>query len=410
MNGVVAVPGSKSETARALVLAALADGPSRLTGVLASRDSDLMRAGLASLGVGFADDGPALVVTPPDRFVAPGNPIDCGLAGTVMRFLPPVAALACGTTRFVGDEQARRRPMGPVLGALRQLGAEVDGDALPFAVTGHDAPRREASVDASASSQFVSGPLLVGARLPDGLALRHTGDTLPSRPHIAMTCAMLAARGVGVETPDDATWVVSPGPIRALDATIEPDLTTAAVFLAAAAVTGGEVTVTGWSRSSTQPGRAFADVLTQFGADVAEDDDRITVRGAGVRGIDVNLAHASELTPVVAAMAALAEGPTTITGVGYIRGHETDRLAALEAELGAVGAIVAQTADGLEIAGRGPAALHPARLGAHADHRMAHVAALLGLRVAGVTVDDVACTSKTMPTFPDEWTRLVVGL
>lgn len=393
------------------MLAALADAASTLSGVLVSRDCDLMRAGLTALGVGFQDlpDG-GLRVHPPTRFLAPTGPIDCGLAGTVMRFLPPIAALADGPTRFIGDEQARRRPMAPLLAGLRQLGAQVDADALPFTVT---APAggcgSSAVIDSSASSQFVSGLLLVGARLPDGLALTHRGAALPSRPHIAMTVRMLAERGVRIRTPDPDTWLVDPGPIAARDCVIEPDLTTAAVFLAAAAATGGTVRVAGWSQDSTQPGRAFAGILRAFGADVVLDERGITVTGRDLHGISVDLADASELTPVVAALAALAHGHTSITGVGYIRGHETDRLAALESELGALGVPISQTADGLEITGRGPAALHGAAVRSHADHRMAHAAALMGLRVPGVLLDDIGCTSKTMPTFGQAWQDLVVA-
>lgn len=405
MRGVVRVPGSKSETNRALILAALADGSSTLQGVLTSRDSDLMCQALQEFGVQIERSGDTAVVRPPARLQAPGRPIDCGLAGTVMRFVPPIAALLDATTQFTGDEQAFRRPMAPILRALRDVGADVSADALPFSITG-PVHGGTVTVDASESSQFISGLLLAAPLMPGGLTVRHDGATLPSRPHIEMTCRMLRERGVDVTNVGDE-WRVSPGPIRALDATIEPDLTTAAVFLAAAAATNGEVTVPGWSNQSAQPGRRFADVLREFGADVDETRDAITVRGHELNGIEVDLSSAAELTPVVATLAALAHGTTTITGVGYIRGHETDRLAALESEVGALGADIRQTDDGLVIEGRGAEALHPAALSAHADHRMAHVAALAGLVVAGVTLDDVECTSKTMPTFPAVWAELV---
>ena len=237
-RGEGVVPASKSKTNRALALAALADGPSSLRGALESRDSSLMVAALEKLGVEIRAEGAELRVTPPSRFRGAAE-IDCGLAGTVMRFVPPIAALADGPSSFVGDPHASERPMGPLLDGLRRLGVVVDGEALPFALTPPDRLGHEASIDASASSQFVSGLLLIGSLLPRGLRLAHTGERLPSLPHIQMTVEMLRARGVVVDQPDERTWVVAPGPIAALDTTIEPDLTNASVFLAAGAATGG---------------------------------------------------------------------------------------------------------------------------------------------------------------------------
>lgn len=405
VSGSVVVPGSKSETNRALVLAALAAGPSRLVGALDSRDSQLMIGALRALGVAVDADGEALVVTPPADFRAAGE-IDCGLAGTVMRFVPPVAALAGGPSSFVGDPHASERPMAPLLDGLRQLGATVTGDKLPFTVTPPGTPGSSAEVDASSSSQFISGLLLIGARLPDGLTLRHVGETLPSRPHIEMTTSMLRSRGVTIDEPDERTWVVSPGPIAGADATIEPDLTNAAVFLAAAALTGGSVTVPGWPTESLQPGAMFLDVVEQMGAAVSRDDTSVTVTGTGtLSGIDVDLTAASELTPVVAALAALAEGRTVIRGVGHIRGHETDRLAAIVTELGKVGGSARETEDGLII--EGSAGLGPALIDTYADHRMVHLAALLALRLDGISVTDLECVSKTMPNFERDWKGLV---
>ncbi len=410
VEGRVVVPGSKSQTNRALLLAGLADGPSTLDGVLGSRDTMLMRAGLAALGVGVEELGPGRVrVDPPGRLHAPGAPIDCGLAGTVMRFLPAAAALAPGTTRFIGDEAASARPVAPVLEGLRQLGVRVRGDRIPFSLEAPEAlSGREVVIDSSGSSQFVSALLLSGARYPNGIDLRHEGPSVPSAPHIAMTCTMLAERGVEVCTPAPDRWVVEPGPIRAMDATVEPDLTNAAVFLAAAMVAGGSVSVPGWPGETTQPGVVFLDVARAMGARVEQDGGTVTVTGVGgLRGIDVDLHAASELTPVVAALGALAEGSTRICGVAHIRGHETDRLAALETELSAVGAEVRQTPDGLVVVGRGVGALHGAALHSYADHRMAHAAALLGLAVDGIGLDDVSCASKTMPDFPQMWSGLV---
>ncbi|MFT3886971.1 MAG: 3-phosphoshikimate 1-carboxyvinyltransferase [Arachnia sp.] len=405
VTGEVVVPGSKSETNRALVLAALADGPCRITGALDSRDSALMIDALRALGVAIRPDGHALLVEPPARFRAAAR-VDCGLAGTVMRFVPPIAALADGTSSFVGDPHASERPMGPLLDGLRQLGVAVDGDRLPFSLTPPADLGAEAAIDASGSSQFVSGLLLVGARLPRGLRLTHTGSRLPSLPHIQMTVEMLRARGVRIDQPDERSWLVEPGPIAAVDATIEPDLTNAAVFLAAAAVTGGRVTVPGWPPHSIQPGALFLDIIERMGAVVERGADSVTVSGAGqLSGIDVDLTAASELTPVVAALGALAQGSTVIRGVGHIRGHETDRLAALVAELGRAGVPARETEDGLAV--EGGHRLTPALLHTYADHRLVHFAALLALRAEGFAVDDMACVSKTMPRFPGEWAGLV---
>lgn len=405
VTGQIVVPGSKSETNRALVLAALADGPSVLRGALKSRDSDLMAAALGALGVSIRQSGDGLRVAPPVRFKGAAN-IDCGLAGTVMRFVPPVAILADGPSSFTGDPHASERPMGPLLDGLRQLGALVRGDRLPFRISPPAQYHATASIDSSASSQFVSGLLLIGARLPEGLTVRHTGGRLPSRPHIEMTTQMLRERGVSVAQPDDTTWRVAPGRIAATDTLIEPDLTNASVFLAAAAVTGGTVKVPAWPRRSLQPGALFLDIVERMGADVDRKADSATVSGRGsLRGIDVDLSAASELTPVVAALGALAEGTTTIAGVAHIRGHETDRLAALETELRRIGVEATQTADGLRIVGGGD--LRPAVLHAYADHRMVHLAALLALRVNGIEIDDIGAVSKTMPDFPAAWAGLI---
>ncbi len=404
VEGEQIVPGSKSETNRALVLAALADGPSELSGTLESRDSALMIGALRKMGVRIEESGGVLKVTPPERLHG-AQEIDCGLAGTVMRFVPPLGLVADGPSSFFGDPHASERPMRPLLDGLRQLGAQVSADELPFTVTPPVTPHSTANIDASSSSQFVSGLLLVGARLPTGLTLRHTGDRLPSRPHIEMTMSMLREVGVSVAEQDSTTWQVSPGRIAARNATIEPDLTNAAVFLAAAAVTGGRVTVPGWPSRSLQPGGLFLDIVERMGATVQRSAHSVTVAGGSLSGIDVDLTSASELTPVVAALGALAEGPTVIRGVAHIRGHETDRLAALVAELRRLGGEAEETDDGLRIVGGGD--LRPAVLNSYADHRMVHFAALLALRVRGIGVTDLECVSKTMPTFARDWAGLV---
>ncbi|MFC8734568.1 3-phosphoshikimate 1-carboxyvinyltransferase [Luteimicrobium sp. NPDC057192] len=414
LDATVEVPGSKSLTNRLLVLAALADGPGVLRGALRSRDSDLMVAALRALGVRVDVDGSTIGVTP--QPLHGDAAVDCGLAGTVMRFLPPVAALATGAVRFDGDEAARIRPMAPVLGALRQLGVTVDDGGrgrLPFTVTGAGGVRGGAvDVDASASSQFVSGLLLAGARFDDGLTVRHVGAHLPSLPHIEMT--VLTLREVGVEVQvsglgggagDVPTWRVLPGTIAARDVRVEPDLSNAAPFLAAALVAGGSVRVPGWPAETTQPGALVPDLLARMGGRCTLDDGVLTVTGDGtVHGIDVDLAPAGELAPTIAALAALADSPSRLRGIAHLRGHETDRLAALRAEIVALGGGCEETGDGLVIT---PAPLHGGVWHSYADHRMATSGALVGLRVPGVEVENVSTTAKTLPGFTGLWSGML---
>lgn len=415
VRAVVTVPGSKSITNRALLLAAISDGPSTITGALRARDTRLMGQALAALGVGLdgaPDSGPVRVV--PGELRGPAH-VDCGLAGTVMRFVPPVAGLAVGDVRFDGDPRARVRPMSTVLEALEALGVEVDDDGrgtLPFTVKGSGrVPGGEVTIDASASSQFVSGLLLSAARFEAGAAVHHRGAPLPSMPHVDMSVALLREHGVRVDVdaddPTRATWVVHPGPVRALDRAVEPDLSNAAPFLAAAAVSGGSVTVTGWPRATTQPGDALRGLFEAFGARVDLDDDGLTVTGTGtLRGIDADLREVGELTPVLAAVCALATTPSHLRGIGHLRGHETDRLAALATELTRMGGQVSETDDGLVIT---PKPLHGTVFETYDDHRMATAAAVLGLVVPGVEVVDVATTGKTLPGFVGMWTALLGG-
>ncbi|MEV0946055.1 3-phosphoshikimate 1-carboxyvinyltransferase [Rhodococcus sp. NPDC049939] len=405
----VALPGSKSITNRALILAALADGPSTVTGALRSRDTDLMIDALRALGtvVDEAADSTTLRVTPGSLR---GAAVDCGLAGTVMRFLPPVATLADGTVRFDGDEQARTRPLGTILSALRGLGAEIDGDALPFTVRGTGSLRGGSiTIDASASSQFVSGLLLSAAAFDDGVTVHHDGLAIPSMPHIDMTVEMLRRAGVEVSTPamgDDAdTWHVRPGTIRAVDWVIEPDLSNATAFLAAAAVTGGEVTVPLWPTKTTQPGDAIREILAMMGADIRLEGANLTVRGPRkLTGLDIDLHDVGELTPTVAALAALADGPSNLRGIAHLRGHETDRLAALAAEINSLGGNATETEDGLSIV---PAKLHGGTWRSYADHRMATAGAIIGLNVDGVEIEDIGTTAKTLPSFENMWAAML---
>ncbi|MEK6442481.1 3-phosphoshikimate 1-carboxyvinyltransferase [Pseudonocardia sp. T1-2H] len=410
VRGIVAVPGSKSVTNRALLLSGLAAGPSVVHGAPATRDTALMCGALRSLGVPVEVDGERVALGG-DGTLTGGGTVDCGLAGTVMRFVPPAATLADGAVLFDGDPHARTRPMGAVLEALRALGAVVDGDRLPFVLHGAGGlAGGDVTIDASASSQFVSGLLLSGARFDKGVTVLHDGAPVPSLPHIDMTVAMLREAGVAVDDSQPDVWRVEPGPIAAREWTVEPDLSNASVFLAAAAVTAGEVTVAGWPARSTQPGAEVLPVLERFGATVTPSGAGMTVRGPDrLTGVDVDLHEASELTPTVAAIAALAATPSRIRGVAHIRGHETDRLAALVAELTALGADVNETEDGLEIRPRALTAPADRPWGAYADHRMATAGAVLGLVVPGVTIDDVACTTKTFPDFPGRWAALLSG-
>jgi len=399
----VPVPGSKSATARALVLSGLADGPGSIRGGLGARDTDLMIAGLRGLGARIDDSDPLRWTVVPVKQFPPEALIDCGLAGTVMRFLPAVAASGPVRARFVGDPAASKRPMEPLLRGLSQMGARVDGTRLPFTVTG-PVSRREARIDSSTSSQFISALLLAGPRFPGGVRVTHAGGPLPSVPHIEMTVAALRARGVDV-LHEGSTWEIACSPIGAMDEVIEPDLTTASVFLASALVTRGKVTVPGWPATTTQPGVRALEILAQMGGRVSRSESAATVSGTGrILGIDIDLHDTSELTPVVAGLACLASGPTVIRGVGHIRGHETDRLAALSTEITALGGDCEETGDGLAIR---PKPLNPGIFHTHADHRMAHAGALIGLRVSGIGLDDVGCTSKTMPDFPQVWEAMV---
>jgi 3-phosphoshikimate 1-carboxyvinyltransferase len=400
----VSLPGSKSLTNRALVLAALSDAPSVVRRALRSRDTLLMAAALTTLGARVDTEADDWDVDP--RPLTGGGRVDCGLAGTVTRFVPPVAGLADGSVTFDGDPHMRTRPVGEVLTALRTLGVRVEGERLPFTVHGAGHVRGGRVVlDASGSSQFVSALLLAGARFDEGLDLLHDGKAVPSRPHIEMTVAMLRQHGVDVDDAEPDRWRVAPGPIHAVDHTIEPDLSNAAPFLALAATTGGSITVRDWPEQTTQAGDVIRDLLKRMGCDVSLGARGLTVTGgAHIRGIDVDLHDAGELAPVVAALCALADSPSYLRGIAHIRGHETDRIAALAAELRTLGADVTERPQGLELR---PATLHGGQFRSYADHRMAHAAAVLGSAVAGVTVDDVAATSKTYPDFPRVWSGLL---
>lgn len=425
LDARVALPGSKSLTGRELILAALADVPGTLRAPLHSRDSALMIDALRALGTGIEEVptgqpfGADLRITPADELTG-STTIACGLAGTVMRFVPPVAALALGPTAFDGDPYARKRPMRPLLDALRALGADIADEgrgALPFTVHGTGSLRGgRVELDASLSSQFVSALLLAGARFDEGVHVVHTGERLPSLPHIDMTVEALRSRGVQVESSaagDSGEWRVQPGPIRARDIAIEPDLSNAAPFLAAAVAAGGSVTVPNWPARTTQVGDLLRELLPDFGGRAELVNGSLTVTGDGrVRGVQLDVSTAGELAPTLVGLAALAahgtgagDGePSTITGIGHIRHHETDRIAALVSEIRALGGDAEELADGIAIH---PATLRGGRWRSYADHRMATTGALIGLRIPGVEVEDIGCTSKTLPQFPELWAHLL---
>jgi 3-phosphoshikimate 1-carboxyvinyltransferase len=405
VRATVAVPGSKSITNRALLLAALSEAGGTLTGALRSRDSQLMIDALRAVGVPVDDTGDRIVVGAHQGLRGPAR-VDCGLAGTVMRFVPPAAAIADGDVHFDGDPRARERPMSTVLDALRALGAAIDGDTLPFTLHGKGAlAGGTVTIDASASSQFVSGLLLAGARYDAGVTVHHDGKPVPSLPHIEMTVQMLREAGVTVDDGEPNVWRVAPGSIASRDWVVEPDLSNATPFLAAAAVTGGTVTVPGWPAKTTQPGDVFGDIATSMGCTVRRDADGLTVTGPDrLAGVDVDLHDVGELTPTVAALAVLAEGQSVLRGIAHLRGHETDRLAALVTEITRLGGDAEETDDGLVIR---PRAMTGGVWGAYDDHRMATAGAIVGLRVPGVRVDDIGTTSKTLPDFPAMWARML---
>ncbi|GHF14498.1 3-phosphoshikimate 1-carboxyvinyltransferase [Streptomyces morookaense] len=417
VDATVTVPGSKSVTNRGLVLAALAAEPGWLRRPLRSRDTLLMAEALRAMGVGIEEGvgpdgtGEAWRVIPA-RLHGPAT-VDVGNAGTVMRFLPPVAALADGPVRFDGDPRSYERPLHGVIDALRALGARIDDNdrgALPLTVHGAGAlDGGPVQIDASSSSQFVSALLLSGPRFNQGVEVRHVGSALPSLPHIRMTVDMLRAAGAQVDTPESGgepdIWRVSPSALLGRDLVVEPDLSNAAPFLAAALVTGGRVTIPDWPERTTQPGDALREIFTAMGGSCELTEAGLTFTGTGrITGIDADLHEVGELTPVIAAVAALADSESVLRGIAHLRLHETDRLAALAKEINELGGDVAETEDGLVIR---PRPLHGGVFHTYEDHRLATAAAVIGLAVSGVRVENVATTAKTLPDFPALWAGML---
>lgn len=453
-NALVHIPGSKSLTNRYLLLAALADSPSYLRAPLHSRDSALMIEALRQLGAGIelvptdSPFGPDVKVTPlsfveahsaqaqSDSAQSRTVSIECGLAGTVMRFVPALAALLPGEFAFDGDPHARQRPMGPVLEGLRQLGVHVDCEqgenALPFVLRSPGLASVEGiseapvvRIDASTSSQFVSALLLMAPRLPQGMVLVHEGSSVPSIPHIQMTVEALRQMGIQVQEhyPNQGNeaesgeyrWTVHPGSFPGFEMTIEPDLSNAGPFLAAAVVTGESVTIPHWpapaadsSAGTTQVGDMWRELLPALGAQVRYAESRLTVTGPAQLpegDFSFDLSAGGELAPTMAAACAFVNGRVELTGIAHLRGHETDRLAALAAEINRLGGTAHDTANSLVIEAPIPATAETEQVLARTydDHRMATFAAIIGLRRGNVVVQNVATVAKTMPEFTSMW-------
>lgn len=405
----VTIPGSKSVTNRALILASLATSPSTIRKPLISRDSELMSAGLSALGISITGSDEAWQITPaPLRGPAL---VDVGNAGTVMRFLPPLAAFALGDISFDGDPRSYERPLGPVIKALEELGIEIDHGgrySLPMVIKARGKVKGGAlTIDASASSQFLSALLLVAPSMEEGITVTHRGGALPSMPHIEMTVAMLRDFGADVTVDSAAqTWSVKAGALHGNDLVIEPDLSNASPFLSIAMVCGGSITISDWPRATTQPGDQLRDIFTQMGATVEFNDDGLTLTGgSSIHGIDIDLHDVGELTPSIAALAALADSPSHLRGIGHLRLHETDRLAALTREINSLGGNVVEEETALHIT---PAPLHAGVFHTYEDHRLATAGAVIGLVTPGVEIENVATTRKTLPDFPGLWNSLVI--
>ena len=413
INAKISIPGSKSATNRALILAAIAKTPSRLRKPLSSRDADLMVKGLQSLGCKIdeikTEQGFDYQITP-QKLSGPTQ-IDVGNAGTVMRFLPPIASLATGLIHFDGDARSHERPIEPVIKALEQLGASIEHGnkyRLPLTINGSGQIKGgEVEVDASASSQFISALMLLGPATMNGLTIKNTGKTLPSMPHIEMTIQMLRQFGATVEVGQNS-WTVKAGDLLGQDLTIEPDLSNAAPFMAAVMICGGSVEILDWPKSTSQPGDQLRDIFAKMGAKIEQNNEGLKISGSGkINGIDIDLHDVGELTPSIAAVAALASSPSTLRGIAHLRLHETDRLAALANEINNLGGDVTE--------GPGELLIKPAKLVAsqifksYEDHRMATAGAIIGLAVKDLKVENIETTKKTLPDFPGMWQEMLNG-
>ena len=408
ITAAVTIPGSKSATNRALILAALAKSPSTLRKPLHSRDSALMIAGLKAIGCGITEESNGDLIVTPGKFFGPAS-VDVGNAGTVMRFLPPVAALANGLVHFDGDARSHERPVGPVISALEELGVTIEHGnrySLPLTINGSGKINGGTlEIDASASSQFISALLLIGPETQTGITIKDIGVSLPSLPHIEMTIEMLKKFGAqvvnSVNESGKREWRVEPGDLIGQDLVIEPDLSNAAPFMAAAMISGGDVVITDWPKSTAQPGDQLRNIFTKMGAKIEFVGNDLKISGTGkIHGVDIDLHDVGELTPSIAAVAALADSPSSLRGIGHLRLHETDRLAALATELNALGGDVDEEESALHIS---PSPLHSGIFHTYDDHRLATAGAMIGLAIDGIAVENISTTQKTLPDFPGTW-------
>ena len=408
VSATLTIPGSKSVTNRALILAALCDSPSILRRPLHSRDSALMIAGLKAIGVGIetAENGD-LTITPGELYGPAG--VDVGNAGTVMRFLPPVAAMAKGIIHFDGDARSHERPLGPVIKALESLGVSIEHGSrysLPMTINANGRLKGgTVEVDATLSSQFISALLLVAPATLEGITVKHIGTSLPSLPHIEMTIAMLREKGVEVIVGDNQ-WIVKPAVMHGSDQVIEPDLSNAAPFMGAAMISGGTVVIRDWPHSTTQPGDELRSIFTQMGARVEFRGSDLAITGDQIHGIDIDLHDVGELTPSIAAICVFADSPSYLRGIAHLRTHETDRLTALATEINNLGGEVIEEPSALRII---PKPLHAGVFHTYDDHRLATAGAMIGLRIPGIEVENIETTRKTLPDFPGAWAELLNG-
>jgi 3-phosphoshikimate 1-carboxyvinyltransferase len=429
VQGLVRPPGSKSITNRALICAALAEGPSTLTGALESDDTQVMVESLRRLGLRVDWNRPTATIRisgnwpastaqptasggrmPPDNAAPPtrpdktSHPLDfyVGNSGTTVRFLTAMLTLGRGVFRLDGNARMRERPIQDLLDALRQLGADVSSElntgCPPVLIRAQGLPGGEATVRGDISSQYLSALLMAAPYARRGVRLRIDGP-LVSQPYVRITTAVMRAFGVEIHVGDLQAFDIHPGKYRGRTYAIEPDASAASYFFAAAAITGGQVTVAGLSPGSLQGDVAFVELLERMGCRVDHGPSGIAVQGGPLQGIDADMNAISDTVQTLAAVALFADGPTTITGVAHIRHKETDRIGNLAAELRRLGAAVEERPDGLSIA---PGPLRGAAIDTYDDHRMAMSLALAGLRVSGVTINQPRCVAKTYPGFFDD--------
>jgi len=408
INSTLEIPGSKSATNRAFVLAALGDKNSIITNPLFARDTNLMLEALEKLGCNVVKKSNSVEISPMKKDHSEIS-IDVGLAGTVMRFVPPLAALSSGTSHFDGDERARNRPMKTLIESLKKLNVKVIDNhqgKLPFSIISDgQITGGEIEIDASESSQFISALMLVGAKFKNGLTIKHVGQNLPSLPHIEMTIEMLKEVGVKTNQINTTTWRIDNQNINSKNWVVEPDLSNAGPFLAAAMVTKGEIKINDWPLQTTQAGNSWIEILSLMGANIQLNSKQLILKNdSEIKGINYNLNDVGELTPVLVAISLFANSKSEFTGISHLRGHETDRLAALVENITAIGGDAKETEDGLII---NPKQLHGGVWKAFDDHRMATAGAVIGLKVKDIYVDDIATTAKTLPNFEEMWNKMV---